>query len=61
MNILTLERYPFTRKDTLTFQIDFDQVQYNEDGSVTVGDPDSSVCLNGNFLLDLLTKDYIEI
>lgn len=53
--------YPFKRGEIITFKIDFDQVQYNDDGSVIVGDADSSVCLNGNFLFDLLTKDYIEI
>lgn len=47
--------------NSITLRIDFEQVQYDDDGSVIVGYPDSSVCLNGNFLLDLLTKDYIEI
>lgn len=47
--------------NSITLKIDFEQVQYNDDSSVTVGDPDTIVCLNGNFLLDLLTKDYIEI
>lgn len=53
--------YPLARGETTTFKIDFKQVQYDDDGSVTVGNPDAFVCLNGNFLLDLLTKDYIEI
>ena len=48
-------------KQIITFKTNLEQVRYNDDGSVTVGDTGASVCLNGNFLLDLLTKDYIEI
>ena len=40
----------------VTFSVDLTQVQYNDDGSVVVGDPTSSVCFNGDFLLELLTK-----
>lgn len=40
----------------VTFSVDLTQVQHNEDGSVVVGDPNSSMCFNGDFLLELLTK-----
>ena len=56
-----LTYYPLSRGGLIAFETNLDQVQYNDDGSVTAGDPDSHVCLDGNFLLDLLTKDYIEI
>jgi hypothetical protein len=42
--------------EPVTFEIDLTKVQYNDDGSVVVGDPNSSLCFNGEFLLELLTK-----
>ena len=46
---------------SVTFTVGLTQVQHNGDGSVMVGDPNSSICFNGDFLLELLTvpsKNY---
>ena len=42
--------------EQVTFSVDLTQVKHNDDGSVVVGDPNSSVCFNGDFLIELLTK-----
>ena len=39
----------------VTFTVDLTQMQHNDDGSVIVGDSNSSTCFNGDFLLELLT------
>lgn len=39
----------------VNFTVDLTQVQHNDDGSVIVGDPNSSIFFNGDFLLELLT------
>lgn len=36
--------------------IDYSKVKKEEDGTITVGDPKASLCINGDFILELLTK-----
>lgn len=41
---------------SVTFTVDLSQVQYNDDGSVTVGDKNSKVCFDGDCLAEFLTS-----
>ena len=36
--------------------IDYSKVKKEEDGTITVGDPKAPLCINGDFILELLTK-----
>lgn len=57
MNDLLIDAIPalLVSGSPVTFTVDLEQVQYNDDGSVLVGDPSSSICFNGDFILELLT------